>query len=170
MREIAADLPDYVPADLELRLQDATTFETMHRLGETGNYLYMVGHKAIALAARPSLDNEHLERAISVGVEAYEILIASMVSTDTYDEQEEMSVVLTTTRQFLDDLKRPDDFLNKSEYATARLIEDAPRLAETVEEIAGRHMNHDRVATQFALGGAAVMRGMQIHVDRTLAA
>lgn len=170
MTEIAADLPDYVPADLELRLQDRSTFEAMHRLGETGNYLYMVGHKAIALAATPSLDNDHLERAVSVGIEAYEILVSTMMSPGTYSEQDEMQAVLVSARQFLDDLARPEDFQAKVDYARAKLLSDAPRLAESVEEITSRYVDYDRVATQFALGGAAVMRGLQIHIDRTLAA
>lgn len=166
---VAADLPDYFPSDLELRLQDRQTFELMHRMGEANNYLFTLGHNAVRLAATPSIDNEYLTAALLTGVEAYEI-IAATVSNDTYTDEAERLLVVSGMYAFVGDIKKPEDFFAKTDVAHERLQEDAPRLADVIHEVASRHVNHDKVATQFALRGAAVLRSMHIYVDRRLAA
>ena len=166
---VAADLPDYFPADLELRLQDPHTFELLHQMGEANNYLFSLGHKTLRLAAEPSVDNELLTSALLAGVEAYEI-IAATVSPETYSDETERPVVVNCLYEFIGDIKKPDDFFAKVDYARERLETDAPRLTEVLHEVTSRRVNHDKVAEQFALRGAAALRAMHIYVGRRLAA
>lgn len=168
-QQLSADLPESFPSDLELRLQDRTTFETLHRMGEASNYLFSLGHKTIGLAAEPSVDNALLTEAMMRGVETYEI-VSAMVSPENYDDDEKRPVVVTCAFDFIGDIKKPDDFFVKAAYAEMRLRDDAPRLTEVIEEVAARHLDHDKVATRFALRGAAVMRAMQLYVDKRLVA
>ena len=168
-QQIGADLPETFPSDLELRLQDRSTFELLHRMGETNNYLFALGHKTIGLAAEPSIDNAWLTEAIMRGVETYEI-VAAMVSPESYSDPEKRPAVVNCTFEFIGDIKKPDDFFVKAEYAETRLRNDAPRMTEVLEEVTSRHLDHDKVATRFALRGAAVMRAMQIYVDKRLVA
>ena len=166
---VAADLPDYFPADLELRLQDREVFEWMHQMGEVGNYLFALGHKTLKIAAEPSIDNNLLTAAFLTGVEAYEI-IAGTLSTDSYADDDERPVVVSGLYAFIGDIKKPEDFFAKADFARERLETDAPQLTEVIHEVTSRRVNHDKVAEQFALRGAAVLRAMHIHVDRRLAA
>ena len=164
----AADLPEYFPSELELRLQDRATFDQMHEMGEKGHILFIVGHKAIHVAAEPSVDNDLLTGAIITGVETFEI-VTGFTSSGRYDSDSEQAAVLECANSFVGDIKKPDDFMAKADYALERLVHDAPRLTEVLEEVTARHVNRDKVATQFALRGAAVLRGMHIYVDRRIA-
>lgn len=170
MRRLAGtDLPDYFPSDLELRLQDQPTFELLHKLGEAHNFLFALGHSTIRLAAQPSIDIPPLTNALLLGVEVYEVITAA-VDTNTYDSEDERQVVTSCVFDFVSDIKKPDDFMTKAEYAEARLMADAPVMAGVVHEVVARYVEHDKVATRFALRGAGVMRAMHIFVDRKLAA
>lgn len=166
---VAADLPDYFPSDLELRLQDRKTFELLHQMGETNNYLFALGHKTLQLAAEPSIDNDYLTAALLAGVEAYEI-VAATVTPDTYSDEAQRPVVVSSLYDFIGDIKKPEDFYAKAEYAKERLEADAPRLTEVIHEVTSPRVNRDKVAEQFALRGAATLRAMHIYVERRLAA
>lgn len=166
---VAADLPDYFPSDLELRLQDSSTFELMHQMGEANNYLFALGHKTLRLTAEPSVDNDLLTSALLAGVEAYEVVAATVV-TDSYSGDTERPVVVASLYDFIGDIKKPEDFYAKVDYAKERLEADAPRLTEVLHEVTSRRVHHDKVAEQFALRGAAAMRAMHIYVDRRIAA
>ena len=166
---VTSDLPDYFPVDLELRLQDPTTFELLHRMGEANNYLFSLGHKTLKIAAEPSIDNDLLTSALLVGVEAYEI-VAATVSPKTYSEEVERPVVVGCLYDFIGDIKKPDDFFAKVDYARERLEVDAPRLTEVIQEVTAKRVNHDKVAERFALSGAAALRAMHIYVDNRLVA
>ena len=123
---VAADLPDYFPSDLELRLQDSSTFELMHQMGEANNYLFALGHKTLRLTAEPSVDNDLLTSALLAGVEAYEVLAATVV-TDSYSGDTERPVVVASLYDFIGDIKKPEDFYAKVDYAKERLEADPPR-------------------------------------------
>ena len=166
---VAADLPDYFPADLELRLQDPHTFELLHQMGEANNYLFALGHKTLKLAAEPSIDNDLLTAALLAGVETYEI-VAAIVSPETYLDETDRPVIVNALYDFIGDIKKPDDFFAKVEYARERLETDAPHLKEVIHEVASRRVHHDKVAEQFALNGAAALRAMHIYVARHAAA
>lgn len=168
-RSAHEDLPDYFPSDLELRLQDRPTFEQLHKIGETTNYLFALGHRTIELAAAPSVDNPYLTQALLLGVEAYEV-VAGPLLTGTYTSEDEKPVITHCVFDFISDIKRPDDFMAKADYAEERLVSDAPLLAGVLQEVVSRHVNHDKVAERFALRGSGVMRAMHIYVDRKLAA
>lgn len=166
---VAADLPDYYPADLELRLHNPQTFELMHQIGEAHNYLFELGHKTLQLAAEPSIDNPYLTSAFLAGVETYEI-VSSTVALDLYSDETERPVVVNCLYDFIGDIKKPDDFFVKVDYARERLESDAPRLTEVIHEVTSKRVNHDKVAEQFAMRGAAALRSMHIYVGRRLAA
>lgn len=164
----AQDLPDHFPSDLELRLQNRSTFNRLHELGEAAHYLFALDHKTIEIVAEPSLDSEHLTHALLTGVAAYEVIAYMADGSKRYDSPKEKAAVLRGAKTFVDQIKKPADFMFRAEYAHTRLVEDAPRLTEILEAVTAKHLSHDKVATRFALRGAAMLRGMQIHVDRQL--
>ncbi|HET8690477.1 MAG TPA: hypothetical protein VFL81_03505 [Candidatus Saccharimonadales bacterium] len=168
------DLPDDFPIDFELSLHDKETFEKLHVAGEKINYFYAIAHRAITLAGEPSYDNPFLLKSLSTGIKAYELVDALVddLAGDSrlYTDQDEMTKVYAGTRLFVEEIKRPDDFFQRADYALTRMREDAPNLAETVHEIIYRHVDHDKVGAEAALKGAAVIRSMQINIDRRLAA
>lgn len=168
------DLPDDFPLDFELSLHDREAFESLHVAGEKTNYFYAIAHRAITLAGEPSYDNPFLLKSLSTGIKAYELVDALVddLAGDNrlYTDQAEMMKVYAGTRLFVDEIKRPDDFFQRANYALARMREDAPNLAETVHEIVYRHVDYDKVGAEVALIGAAVIRSMQINVDRQLVA
>lgn len=165
-------MPVDFPSDIELRLQNKDNFEWMHAIGEKTNYFYSIGHKAIELAAKPSLDDPYSINSLLVGVKAYEVVggLAAEIEDEAelYFNQDAMQAVIAGSLQFTDDIKQSDDFFKKVDYAQTRMKEDAPRLTEIVGEVAGCHVKHDEVGLDLALKGAATLRAMQIYVDRQL--
>lgn len=161
------DVADF-PPELGLRLQNIQTFQELHTIGEANNYFFAVGHKAIELAATPSLDNPLLTSAMVTGVQAYEIISAFTVPGQTYMGPDEQQVVFAGARRFVDDIHCDEDFMKRADYARERLLEDAPNLADLLAEVTGRHHAHDNVAVTFALKGAGILRSMHIHVVRQL--
>ncbi|MDB5165918.1 MAG: hypothetical protein JWM00_808 [Candidatus Saccharibacteria bacterium] len=163
------DLPDYIPSDLELRMQSAAVLDSMHDESEAATPLYGVTHRAVQLAGQASLDTPQLIDAINTGVKVFESIGHFVHPDNIYDTEAGRVLTLVSARQFLGSILSADDFLQGMDYAAERLAADTPDLAAFIEEVAGRYYDHDLVATKFALKGAAAVRGMQIFVDRRLA-
>ena len=159
------DLPETFPADIELRMQSPKTFEEAHRIVERGNYFYTVAHKAMVIGAN-TLEVESLQQSASKGFAAYEIIGNFINPQATYASVEDQMRVFYGAQNFLADISTDDDFSRKLNLARERLEADTPALYATLYEVVGSHVKHDKVAIQFALGGASIARAMQIYVDR----
>jgi hypothetical protein len=159
------DLPETFPSDIELRMQSPKTFEEAHRTVERGNYFYTIAHKAMALGAN-TLEVESLQQSASLGFAAYEIVGGFIDPQATYASVDDQMRVVYGAQKFLADITTGDDFSRKLAFARDRLEADTPALHATLHEVVGSHVKHDKVAIQFALGGAGIARAMQIYVDR----
>ena len=161
------DIPAIFPDDFSLRLQSGDTLETLHDLAEGSNYLYAVGHKAVQLGAT-HLDVVSLESAVSLGVGVFEVVGTVVDPAATYAGSVDQMRVVYGANQFVGSVTSPDEFLRRLRYASSRMAADTPALHAVIEEAVGRPLGHDKVNVEYAIGGAAIIRSMQIYVDTRL--
>lgn len=163
-----ADIDPTSHADLALRLQHPEVLDTMHDTAERTHAIYPILHRAIQLAAVPALDNPLLVKKLDIGVGVFEVFGGLHVAPETYDDEEASKLAAISARSYLDSIHNDSDFLNGVKVARTKLQNDTPDLADDISEVTSKYTSHDRVAQEFALGGAALIRGMQIFVDRSL--
>lgn len=163
------DLP-LIPAEIEMQLEEGELLQTMHGVAERTSYFYMMAHRAINLVTEEHIDTPQLVQAVSGGVAVYETLGQLVTPVQTYTDGYESLVVLESAQNFAASVLDSTRYFERFAHAKERMLEDAPNLADTVAEIIGYHFDHDKVAVDFALQGAAAIRGMQIFVDRRLEA
>lgn len=161
------DLP-VLNSEWELRLQIPDDLEQLHRQSELGSYLFRTAHTAIRLLTDASIDSPGLIDAVNIGAQIYEALGIYVDPSSSYMGTTEQTVVLLGAQEFVNSIRSTDEYLDRFNYAVERMESDTPRLAELVNVTAERYTRGDKVAQRFASQAAAVMRGMQIHVDRQI--
>ena len=163
------DLPA-IPTDIEMQLEEGELLKAMHDMSERSSYFYMMAHRAICLITDEHIDSPRLVRGVNAGVAVFETLGQFAAPMRTYTEGYESLIVLEGAQSFAASMMKSERYFEGLSVAKDHMVSDAPNLAEVVAEIAGYHLDHDKVAIDFALQGAAAIRGMQIHVDRRLEA
>lgn len=161
------DIPAVFPDDFSLRLQSGTTLETLHTIAEGSNYFYAVGHRAVQLGAA-QLDVASLEDAVSLGVGVFEVMGKVVDPATTYAGTNDQMRVVYGVNRFVESVHSGEEFLRRMHYAAARMAQDTPALHAAVEEAVGRPLNHDKINVEYAIGGAAIIRSMQIYIDNRL--
>lgn len=163
------DLPIAVD-DWALRLQSKQFLDVTHAISEDNSYFFDVAHAAIRLATNAGFTMPELRDAVDTGAQIFESLGYLVEPGKRYDSDLAKAITFAGTMQFVESLRSADDLVTIADYAQARMQEDAPALTEAITEIAGRYTLYDPVTTTFAVKGAAMIRGMQIFVDRRLEA
>jgi hypothetical protein len=83
----------------------------------------------------------------------------------TYAGTEDQLRVVYGANRFVETVETSEEFLRRLRYASERMAKDTPALHAAVEEAVGRPLGHDKVNMEYAIGGAAIIRSMQIYVD-----
>ncbi len=163
------DVPIVVD-DWCLRLQSKQFLEVTHTISEDNSYFFDIAHTAIRLAINAGIETPQHRLALDTGAQVFEALGFLINPDKRYDTDLAKAVTFAGTMQFVESLKSTSDLLTIADYARARMEEDTPALTEVVTEVANRYTGYDPIATGFAVKGAAMIRGMQIFVDRRLEA
>lgn len=158
-----ADIQPVVSSFLSVYLQNPRNFETSHIMAEKSILFYQPVHQAIEESAGTVLGS--LSEAVVIGVKVFETLDAEERDRDTYIGSEIIQAGIAT---FLQMHHTTGQFEAGISVASQRLQEDTPLLFDATEQIIDHYLAPDQIAIKWAIGGAGIMRSMQIYLASKL--
>jgi hypothetical protein len=156
------DVSDTNADMLELLLLNREAVELGHASAEKVSYLYQIGHKALAIAAAPHLNDDERYHAFSYGIATFEAVAAFVrpqPDAATHSNFKVNFKVMNAHRQV------SDDFFSAMGNARDAFADQVPRTKLLIGQSAARFYRQSAIDS--ALTGAALAR--QLEIDATAA-
>lgn len=155
---------DKVPDDSMdvVLLQSSHHFNLLHEGAEGRSYLYKIGHNALNIAVRSTMELKFQRDAIDLGAGIFEALSVIADPDETFRDKNSVLAAQTASRNMAalrQDVKAANTFLLE---AKAAMEDESPHLTCIISEIAGIHTRHRTPELECALMGAASMRSLQL--------